>query len=108
MTLERRTRLASVSLRRRREASARAKVRADVIARDGRCMAVARGAPGRCWFSPDHPNLDVHEVVSRARGGDHLDPGNCVAVCRGHHGWIGSHPDEATALGLLASRHPGG
>jgi hypothetical protein len=33
-------------------------------------------------------SVDVHEPLTRARGGDILDPENCRAVCRMHHDLI--------------------
>lgn len=45
--------------------------------------------------------LDVHEVLTRARGGNYLDPDECVLVCRHHHDWIDTHQMEAHALGML-------
>lgn len=44
---------------------------------------------------------DVHEPVTRARGGSITDPANLVAVCRWCHGWLHDHPAEAAELGLL-------
>ena len=46
--------------------------------------------------------VDVHEVLSRGRGGSILDEGNCVATCRPCHEWVGRHPALALELGLLA------
>lgn len=43
----------------------------------------------------------VHEKLTRARGGDILDPQNVLAVCAWHHRWIHEHPLQATELGLL-------
>lgn len=44
-------------------------------------------------------STDIHEVVSRARGGSILDPRNLVALCRPCHSWITTHPAEAHAAG---------
>lgn len=45
--------------------------------------------------------LDVHEVIPRSawRAG-YLEPTNCVAICRAHHAWVDTHPDEAHGVGL--------
>ena len=51
-------------------------------------------------------SVDIHEPLTRARGGSILDPANTVAVCRGCHDWIHAHPESATRLGLLASNRP--
>jgi 5-methylcytosine-specific restriction protein A len=47
---------------------------------------------------------DVHELLSRARGGSILDESNLAALCRKCHSWITTHPTEATAEGWLRSR----
>jgi hypothetical protein len=46
---------------------------------------------------------DVHEPLTRARGGSITDPTNTVTVCRWCHGWIHQHVEKATQLGLLVS-----
>ena len=43
---------------------------------------------------------DLHEIVSRARGGSVTDPENVVPLCRPHHIWVTEHPKEAAELGL--------
>ena len=45
--------------------------------------------------------LDVHEVLSRARGGDPLNPDACAALCAQHHRYAHAHPDEAAGIGIL-------
>ena len=45
--------------------------------------------------------VDIHEPLTRARGGSILDVDNTVALCRSCHDWIHEHPREATGLGLL-------
>ncbi len=45
--------------------------------------------------------VDIHEPLTRARGGSILDVDNTVALCRSCHDWIHEHPREATQLGLL-------
>ena len=47
--------------------------------------------------------VELHEPLTRARGGSILDPDNTVAVCRNCHRWIHDHPEDATQLGLLKS-----
>jgi len=63
------------------------------------------GQSGAWWFSCQRQSVDVHEVLTRARGGDLLDVQNLLAVCRVCHGWIHDHPHDAGLLGLLASRY---
>ena len=53
--------------------------------------------PEKCWRRAD----DLHEIVSRARGGSVTDPENTIPLCREHHRWVTEHPLEATELGLL-------
>ena len=44
-------------------------------------------------------STDIHEVVSRARGGSILDPANLVALCRQCHSFITQNPLVAHAEG---------
>lgn len=101
---ERKTRLRPVSKKREALNRARRAFVAGFLAAHPRCQA------GPLILPVDHRHrchlhsVDVHEVVTRARGGDILDPGNCRAICRACHDWIHEHPAAATGLGLLASR----
>lgn len=53
---------------------------------------------------PARPFDDMHEKLTRARGGDVLDPDNILLVCRTCHDWITGHELEARALGLVRGR----
>lgn len=44
---------------------------------------------------------EVHELLSRARGGSILDPDNCVPLCHTCHSWITTNPKQATLDGWL-------
>lgn len=44
---------------------------------------------------------EVHEILTRARGGSILDKDNCVALCHSCHAWITEHPKEAHAMGMM-------
>ena len=44
---------------------------------------------------------EVHELLSRARGGDINDRENCSALCANCHRWITEHPAAALAMGWL-------
>jgi len=44
---------------------------------------------------------EVHEILSRARGGSILDKNNCVALCHDCHFWITTNPAAAKADGWL-------
>lgn len=48
--------------------------------------------------------VDVHEVLTRARGGSIIDEANVLALCRACHDWIHGNPKRATDLGFLASQ----
>ena len=52
----------------------------------------------RCGIKP---SSEVHEVLSRARGGDILDKSNCRALCHMCHFWITTNPAEALKTGWL-------
>lgn len=45
------------------------------------------------------PACDVHEIVSRARGGSITDRDNLALLCRLCHDWVTTHPAEAEAEG---------
>jgi hypothetical protein len=47
--------------------------------------------------------IELHEPLTRARGGSILDPANTVAICRSCHGWVHENPEAATKIGLLRS-----
>jgi len=46
-------------------------------------------------------SVDVHEIISRGRGGSILHEPNLLCVCRPCHNRITTHPAEAESLGLL-------
>jgi hypothetical protein len=48
-------------------------------------------------------SADVHEIVSRARGGSLVDEANLACVCRDCHTYLTDNPLAAEALGL--SKH---
>jgi hypothetical protein len=43
----------------------------------------------------------VHEPLTRGRGGDVLDPTNCLCLCDACHAWAHSNQIEAHERGLL-------
>ena len=100
----RKTRLSPMSPKRREVSHRRREFVADVLSHRTRCEAGAliRSAESdhRCFGY----STDVHEVLTRARGGDILDPDNVRAICRRCHDWIHDHPKIALDLGLLAIR----
>lgn len=59
-----------------------------------------RGGTRDCAMPCQSRADDLHEIVSRARGGSVTDPENVVPLCRPHHIWVTEHPKEAAELGL--------
>ena len=55
-----------------------------------------------CERCGTNPSDDVHEVVSRARGGSILDRSNLVCLCRSCHTWLTDHPAAAVDEGFSA------
>ena len=47
--------------------------------------------------------VELHEPLTRARGGSIVDPANTVAICRSCHRWVHDNPEAATQVGLLES-----
>lgn len=52
--------------------------------------------------------VQVHEIKTRAMGGDILDETNVLAVCGICHSQIHDNPEESRRLGLLGSRYDRG
>lgn len=46
---------------------------------------------------------DLHERLTRARGGDPCDELNVIRLCRDCHAFIHAHPEWATANNFLES-----
>lgn len=60
-----------------------------------------------CHLTPvgaNRPWTEVHEILTRGRGGDPTDPGNQLCLCSECHRWITTHELEARALGLVRAR----
>ncbi len=58
----------------------------------------------RCAFLGCKREADKspHHCIPRSVRPDLLcEPANLIPICRGHHDWIGLHPQEAYNLGLL-------
>lgn len=68
-----------------------------------RCMRKYTAYPGGYPTPRVNPATEVHEKQTRARGGDILDPENCVALCETCHQEIHAHPRQATEEGFLKS-----
>ena len=99
----RRTPLRQVSPKRAKQQRLRRTMVAEELARRELCEAGARithaGHDARCQGLA----IELHEPLTRARGGSILDPANTVAICRSCHDWIHVNPAAATDLGLLRS-----
>lgn len=79
------------------EIAERARVRADVFARDGhRCLLAARRDVPACSGT-----LTPHHLRKSGQGGSYTLR-NLVSLCSFHNdSWVESHPDAAWALGLV-------
>lgn len=103
--LQRRTRLRPVSDKRRAIQRQRRELVDRVLTTRPRCEVgdIIRGTdrihPCHIWAT------DVHEPLTRARGGSIIDEDNTLSVCRSCHDWIHHHPSEAQMLGLLRSQY---
>jgi len=105
--LKRTGRLNPVSKKRARQLAKRRQVIDELLKHRTICEASTRIANvdrnHRCFRIP----WDVHEPLTRARGGSITDPANMMVVCRPCHDWIHAHPKLATQVGLLVSRYTG-
>ena len=55
-----------------------------------------------CQRCGTNPSVDVHEIVSRARGGSILDRSIQACLCRSCHIWLTDHPAAAEREGFSA------
>jgi len=85
--------------------AARDACRQEVLLRDGGCvfhrMERAQGLFDQCGGPLSGPDYEVHEIITRRRGGSKTDPTNCVALCSHAHRWVTAHPCGAEAIGLM-------
>lgn len=92
-----------VSKKRAAENRQRAKVKKQIMDTVTACQAGPLIAQAdrrhRCWREPH----DIHEPLTRARGGSITDPENMIVVCRSCHDWIHNNPSAAQTIGLLVS-----
>ena len=99
--LRRRTPLRHISPKRAKQQRLRQQMVRDELARRELCEAAAvirqAGHQPRCHGLA----VELHEPLTRARGGSILDPANTVAICRSCHDWIHVNPASATEIGLL-------
>lgn len=86
---QRRTRVKPMSAKRERDMVARRELVRTMLRERPRCEAR--------WLCMGAPSVDVHERLSRARGGSILDPmqAHMMTVCRRCHTHLTDHPAEA-------------
>ena len=73
-------------------------VYAQVLARDGGCVARPLVREVQC-----RGRIDPHHALMKSQGGqDTLE--DLIAVCRAHHDWIHANPARSYELGLLRHR----
>ena len=101
--LRRRTPLRQFSPKRTKRQRLRQQMVRDELARRELCEAGAvithAGHNARCHGVA----IELHEPLTRARGGSILDPANTVAICRSCHDWSHVNPAAATDRGGLRS-----
>ena len=90
-----------VSAKRSRENAQRRRVIAEVTSHRNMCEAGALIATADQKHRCQRIGVDIHEPLTRARGGSITDPENMVVVCRACHDWIHHNPALATSLRLL-------
>ena len=101
----RRTPLKQVSKKRRSQQAARRQFVHDTLQARPVCQAGPLVTTVDRTHQCQRTATDVHEVLTRARGGDILSPDNVRALCRACHDWVHNHPHDATHLGLLESQY---
>lgn len=94
-SLPRRTRVKPQSAKRETDAALRRAVVAQLLAEFPRCQA--------WWVCQGAPAVEVHERLSRARGGSITDPrhGHMVTICRACHHLATTEPAEAERRRML-------
>jgi hypothetical protein len=92
-----------VSKKRAKENRVRTKVVKEVMSSRFRCEAGVLIASVDSEHRCSGEVHDVHEPLTRARGGSITDANNMVVVCRWCHNWIHARPSLASSVGLLLS-----
>ena len=82
-----------------------AKRQADMVVRRALVRDLLRAAP-RCqarYLCEGAPSVDVHERLTRARGGSITDPvqAHMMTICRPCHDWVTTHPADAERARLM-------
>lgn len=95
-----------ISLKQARKNRARKPVRDAYLAEHPDCEAW-NTFPGHLADMCGNRSTEVHEPLTRARGGAIDDPLNMKALCAKHHRWVHEHPELATEMGLLRTQFQG-
>lgn len=96
--IDRSSRVRAVSKKREDENAVRRAVVAELLAAYPECQAR--------WKCAGDPATEVHERLSRARGGSitDLEQSHAIGCCRACHAWLTEHPADATYRRLLLSQ----
>ena len=86
----------------RTTATTRQELRLTLVAERGSACQACHLTP--VGANPPRPFEDLHEVLTRGRGGDPTDPANILLVDRICHKFITEHETDARALGLVRAR----
>jgi len=89
-----RSRINSMSKKRKEQLVERSETRIKVFERSSRCEA---GIEPMCSYHA----TDVHEIKTRARGGSITDVENCLALCRNCHRYITDNPAWSLEHGFV-------
>lgn len=92
----RRTRLRSISEKRKAGRKEREAVRLQVFERDHWICQARHKIRGDMCFG----DLTVHHLRKASAGGKY-EVNNLIALCAHHNGWVEDHPIEAEKLGLV-------
>jgi hypothetical protein len=95
--LDRRGSLRAMSEKRRAERDLRRSATTEAFRRDHYLCQASIIWPEVTCRGPIH----AHEPLTRARGGDPLDPDEIVTLCSEHHTHVHLYPDLAYQRGLL-------
>ena len=82
----------------------RRRLKWSIMAHRGNACEACPYTPSDIGANPPRPFDDLHEVLTRGRGGDPTDPANILLVCRTCHDWITTHELAARAAGLVRAR----
>ena len=106
--IQRKTPLRRVSPKTAKRNRARSKFRLEQLAARPGCEARETiWTVDPTWDGCTRWATDLHEPLTRARGGDILDASNTIATCRACHDWIHRYPTQATETGLLRTAAAG-